>query len=63
MEIAGYNRFSLGYKWNENMSFEDFFKENDLKDWEKAYRIYNLIEERYLFDKYERTNENREARN
>lgn len=54
MEVNGFSRIALGYKWNENMDAEEFFSVNDLSDWDKSYSIFKLIEERYLFEKYER---------
>lgn len=44
----------LGFDWNENMSYEEFLDKNknltkSLKSWE----IFQLIEERYITEKYE----------
>lgn len=46
--------FTLGFEWNEDMSYEDFIAANKtLYKNGRSWEIYNLIEQRYIQDKYE----------
>jgi hypothetical protein len=38
---------SLGYNWNSEMGIDDFVRANNL-EYEKAYSIYEMINERYI---------------
>lgn len=45
---------TLGFCWNENMSYEDFLLKNkNLRKDSISWEIFNLIEERYTLEKYE----------
>ena len=46
--------FTLGFEWNENMSYDDFLTRNEsLKRDSRSWEIFNLIEERYIQMRYE----------
>lgn len=44
---------SLGYRWNPNMSFDDFVKSNKNITYANGYSIYEMIEKRYIEYKFE----------
>ena len=47
------NNITLGFNWNEFMSYEEFVEKNKNLDKLKSWEIYKLIEERYIMKKYE----------
>lgn len=46
-------RISLGYKWNPDMSYDEFCKKNSNLDKDKSYEVYKFIEQRYIQLRYE----------
>lgn len=48
------DKITMGFKWNPDMSFKEFVENNKTCDYEKAFEFYKKIEERYLFEKYEK---------
>lgn len=49
------NKITMGFIWSPDMSFKEFVDKNKSCDYEKAYDIFNKIEERYLQEKHERS--------
>lgn len=41
------DNLSLGYKWNSEMGIDDFVRANML-EYEKAYPIFEMINDRYI---------------
>lgn len=46
-------KLSLGYNWNQEMSYEDFIRSNKKLSREQAFEIYSMINDRYIFHQYE----------
>lgn len=43
-----FRNISLGYIWDKDMSYEEFFEVNRNVSFEDAYEMYELINERYI---------------
>jgi hypothetical protein len=46
-------KISLGYEWNSEMSIDEFLKINKLIDSDNGIEIYENINRRYVYQKYE----------
>lgn len=48
------NNIALGYRWNPSMSYEEFASTNSRRlPFSERYKMYQLIESRYIQKKYE----------
>ena len=53
LTVEELSKISLGYNWNQEMSSEDFWKENKKLSRQEAFQIYETINCRYIHYKYE----------
>ena len=47
-------KISLGYRWNEGMSYEEFSEANPNLPMSKSYDVWSMIEQRYVDYKFEK---------